>query len=162
MIAVTCHECKSEFKVFPYRIRRGNVQFCSNSCSRTFRNFMDNPSKQPEVRAKISANHADVSGAKNPMFGKVGKDCPGYVDGRRSFADAPYRGKMLANRPHICEECKKSFMVENLQVHHIDEDRNNNEFSNLRLLCAVCHRDQHPQTRNELGQFGGGAVCPSD
>lgn len=31
----------------------------------------------PEVRAKISANHADVSGSKNPMFGKTGDQAPG-------------------------------------------------------------------------------------
>ena len=57
--------------------------------------------------------------------------------------------KLLLNN-HIfeykCYQCGKKTILRNgkktlipLQLHHIDGDRNNNEISNLTLLCPICH-----------------------
>lgn len=49
---------------------------------------------------------------------------------------------LIAIRGHQCECCKNTEWLGqpiNLQVHHIDGDRTNNELSNLQLLCLNCH-----------------------
>lgn len=56
-VELLCKNCGDKFEVFPSRI--GKAQFCDKSCLRSFRNKVDNPSK-----------NRDVSGAKNPMYGK--------------------------------------------------------------------------------------------
>ena len=45
-------------------------------------------------------------------------------------------------RGHKCESCKSENWLEQpipLEVHHMDGDSLNNEFSNLKLLCPNCH-----------------------
>jgi hypothetical protein len=43
-----------------------------------------------------------------------------------------------------CEICSFRLVGSGLiQVHHIDRDKSNNDKFNLRVLCAVCHGDQH-------------------
>ena len=43
-----------------------------------------------------------------------------------------------------CEECGFSYLGSALiQVHHIDQDKSNNEISNLQVLCAKCHGLKH-------------------
>lgn len=44
-----------------------------------------------------------------------------------------------------CEECGQSY---DLLVHHIDEDRSNNDFNNLKVLCTSCHAIVHQRIKN--------------
>lgn len=53
-----------------------------------------------------------------------------------------YRQKCLSNKERKCSKCGKKD-PENLEVHHIDEDRSNNNLSNLLPLCRDCHRRYH-------------------
>lgn len=49
---------------------------------------------------------------------------------------------LITLRKHSCENCNQSeWMGEKipLEVDHIDGDRTNNEYSNLKLLCCNCH-----------------------
>lgn len=155
-ITLTCEQCGEDFEVHPYRIRRGSARFCSTGCGTRWRNLNDNPARRMDVRERISQNHADFSGPNNPMFGVRGESAPGYIDGRHHFADAPYRGKVLANREHQCERCgRRPKLLRNLHVHHRDGDRSNNERSNLELLCRWCHLRHHDEERgrNPDGTF---------
>ena len=56
-----CVHCGKQFSVRKCYVKRGQGKFCSTGCGTTYRNILSNPSKRPEVRAKISLNHADVS-----------------------------------------------------------------------------------------------------
>lgn len=151
---INCLQCGTPFEVYPCHYKRGNAKFCSTGCGVTFRNLHNNAAKRPEVRAKISANHADVSGANNPMHGRSGADAPGYIDGRHLWADEPYRGMVLATRPHVCELCGYDDDVDRLHVHHKDKDRSNNSPENLTLACVWCHNNiLHPRERDSLGRF---------
>ncbi len=40
-------------------------------------------------------------------------------------------------------ECRICGTMGQLDVHHIDKDRRNNELINLILLCKECHHNQH-------------------
>lgn len=43
----------------------------------------------------------------------------------------------------MCEDCGYGKYPEILHVHHIDRNRNNNDLTNLRLLCPTCHETEH-------------------
>lgn len=61
--------------------------------------------------------------------------------------EKPVKGGILLHpliqiRGHKCECCKLTEWLGqpiNLQVHHIDGDKTNNELKNLQLLCLNCH-----------------------
>ena len=50
--------------------------------------------------------------------------------------------RLISKRGGKCEECMYN-TVEILQVHHMDRNRENNDFSNLKLLCPNCHCEEH-------------------
>lgn len=45
-------------------------------------------------------------------------------------------------RGKVCEKCGYD-KYEILQVHHKDRNKNNNELSNLELICPNCHYEEH-------------------
>lgn len=51
-----------------------------------------------------------------------------------------YRRKCLDEKGHECVACGS---VRNIHVHHLDEDRENNDIDNLVPLCASCHKILH-------------------
>jgi 5-methylcytosine-specific restriction endonuclease McrA len=58
-----------------------------------------------------------------------------------------YRKKALSCKPRRCARCKTK---DNLTVHHIDQNRQNNDLNNLRILCKKCHDREHgikPKTK---------------
>lgn len=150
-----CLQCGSFFMVRKCYTKRGNGKFCSVSCATSHRNLIDNPAKHPEVKKKISANHADVSGNKNPMYGRRGSNAPGYIDGRNSFVGDPWRRVAFANKPHVCELCGAKPKRRSLHVHHVDRNRLNNNLENLMIVCVSCHNNvlHADRLRNSLGQY---------
>lgn len=46
-------------------------------------------------------------------------------------------------REHRKDKCEDCPATENLQVHHIDENPQNNDPANLATLCASCHTKRH-------------------
>lgn len=55
-----------------------------------------------------------------------------------------------------CERCKWHHPFnESLARHHKDRNRNNNDLSNLEVLCQSCHTKEHnnDRARNSEGQF---------
>jgi len=44
-----------------------------------------------------------------------------------------------------CETCGQNH---DLLVHHIDHNRENNEFSNFQVLCTSCHAKVHKRIAN--------------
>lgn len=100
--------------------------------------------KSEEHKEKMRQNHADVSGLKNPMYGKkpgknnqMGPNNPNWKSGI-----GIYRKKAFETLPKECKECKiKEINV--LLVHHIDRNRKNNSIDNLEILCRNCHFLEH-------------------
>lgn len=44
-----------------------------------------------------------------------------------------------------CEDCGSQ---DNLLVHHIDQNRTNNEFNNFKVVCSSCHAIIHHRIAN--------------
>lgn len=158
MIERVCLQCGKTFKTHACQVKRGGGKFCCTSCGIRYRDLHDNPSRRPEVKAKIAEHHADVSGVNNPMYGKRGSDAPGYIDGRNSFKGHTYRRIMLASGTiPKCAFCGKTG---HLHVHHRDGDRSNNAAHNLVWVCVKCHNTRaHAYMRNEKGQFIGSELA---
>lgn len=51
-----------------------------------------------------------------------------------------YRRNAFNNYEHKCELCGWDEDERVLEVHHIDENRNNNNIKNLMILCPICHK----------------------
>lgn len=63
-----------------------------------------------------------------------------------------YRRNAFNTYPHKCAICGWDKDERILEVHHINENRNNNDISNLMILCPICHKKLtlHLFTLNEL------------
>ena len=51
-----------------------------------------------------------------------------------------YRRNAFLSYPHKCDICGWNEDERISEVHHLDEDRNNNKIENLRILCPICHK----------------------
>lgn len=151
-VLCTCIQCGKEFYTQSCYFKRGGGKFCSTSCGTTYRNLHNNPSKNPDVRKKISEHHADVSGENNPMYGKRGEESPSYKDGMSLIHQRRYRALLLSSdRPKKCIYCGST---ENLHVHHVDGDHKNESLNNLVWVCIICHATKaHDHPRDDKGRF---------
>ena len=63
-----------------------------------------------------------------------------------------YRRNAFNIYPHNCAICGYNEDERILEVHHIDENRNNNDINNLIILCPNCHKklSLHLYTLEEL------------
>ncbi len=75
-----------------------------------------------------------------------------YKDYKSTDKDLRYQ---VMDRDNFkCTKCQGDDLK--LNVHHIDHNKNNNEWNNLITLCAKCHRKQHIEDRrayNEMMAF---------
>ena len=126
-----CIICNKEFNCSSSR------KYCSDICRRKYRtqqSLMYQKRKNPNKLIGIgSGNHPNNKG-------RLSKS---YKTGKRSYQQY--------NKGY-CEECGS---LKNLCVHHIDEDRDNNEETNLKTVCKKCHQKIHQidLRRDELGRF---------
>jgi len=51
-----------------------------------------------------------------------------------------YINLAFKNYPAICTKCHS---YQDLEVHHKDDNRNNNDIANLQILCHNCHLKIH-------------------
>ncbi len=69
---------------------------------------------------------------------KTGTNHPNYKNGATAS-----RKRVFEERGYVCEKCGYCKIPEILQVHHKDRNRQNNENSNLLILCPNCHQEDH-------------------
>ena len=63
--------------------------------------------------------------------------------------------KLLKVRGGKCERCGYD-KIEIIEVHHKDRNTNNNDLSNLELICPNCHREEHLLEKSWLKiKYGG-------
>jgi 5-methylcytosine-specific restriction endonuclease McrA len=150
-IKLKCMQCGKEFETQSCYFKRGGNanKFCSRSCSTTYMNLTNNPSWRPEVREKISKNHADVSGKNNYWYGVKGKDNPNYIDG---LVAPPHRKIYIRAGKEL--KCKLCGSISDIEIHHKDGDHFNNDLENLVALCRTCHHTKaHLTLRDEKGRI---------
>jgi len=71
------------------------------------------------------------------------------MEGIKVMSDKNSRRQSAKVAALVCQSCGAAT---NLQVHHRDENPQNNAPSNLRTLCASCHRRCHSPNYTETGE----------
>jgi len=96
----------------------------------------NDPEYKGIMRKRMKKLMTENNPMKNPVMSEKfkGKGNPHYKNGIRTGK------RMLLEIKKLCEHCGTE---QDLQVHHLDENRQNNELTNLKLLCRSCHSKEH-------------------
>ncbi len=151
-----CEACGVDTLSHATRLKR----FCSKSCARRAANLTDkNPSYSRDL---TGANNpmfgVKRTGAANPMFGKRKEKAPRWTGGRKVRKDGyvlivapddhPYPAdqhkrsglKYILEHRWVMEQHLGRYLEPGEVVHHRDENRSNNDLSNLQLFsCQAEH-----------------------
>lgn len=157
-VLIQCKNCNKDHYVDQREINRGNGKYCSRECSS--KSKRGKSIKIPNCRCsnckkEIYKNNSKKKGSKSGLYfccrkckdeaqrlGGISEIQPNhYGTGNHSNT---YR--KIIERAGLMKECAKcgyNKIIEILQVHHKDRNRNNNTLSNLETLCPTCHLEDH-------------------
>ncbi len=148
-----CKLCNSEFKA------RHSIQiYCSKHCSSRGKAKSSPITISCAVCNKSFERYlSDLKNSKSGIYfcsrackGKaqrIGTQIPEILPPHYGKSTA-YRALAMRNKEKICERCGYQDIPEILEVHHRDQNRSNNELSNLEILCPTCHAEVHYKFRN--------------
>lgn len=156
-IIKNCKFCNKEFKTEQKYINRGNGIFCSKSCSSKFQmqekyNEIGANEKCAWCNKSIYISPTRKSRSKSGLFFccRKHKDLAQRLTGLSEITPAHYntdstnyREAALREFEHKCDICNYNKNYKVLQVHHKDFNHNNNNITNLQILCPTCHMELH-------------------
>lgn len=157
----TCLNCNKEFQARSSEVNRGNAKYCTKNCTHEAlkkqkiekfalinvpnvecayckKMFYKAPSKKKISRSGLyfcCREHKDIS---QRIGGIKELQLPHYGTANRTYREVAFR-----NKQQKCERCNYSKIVEVLEVHHKDRNRENNIIENLEILCPTCHMEDH-------------------
>lgn len=153
---INCLNCQHEVYIENKEIARGNGKFCSRKCSGEYKSKNVVP-KEPNVSCahcgvKFYMNDTKRKNSKSGLYfccrkhkdiaqciGGIQAIMPAHFgNGSRSYREIAFRAK-----PKQCERCQFDKHDAAIIVHHKDRNRENNNISNLEVLCANCHAIEH-------------------
>lgn len=145
-----CRICKKVFQTKPFFVKNGGGKYCSAVCH--YKGLKTGKLVNCDICGKetyktIKALRLSKSKKwfcskscqtkwRNSEF--VGEKHANYITGRASYRSVLPRNKI----PQICRLCRTQD-ARVLAVHHLDENRLNNELKNLVWLCHNCHHLVH-------------------
>ncbi len=142
-----CSVCGTPIYRRPIELRRGRV-FCSQACyGKGIRKetpcvicgtlILASANKKTCSRACANTHRAGIKYGIGSSRDKV-------------KSQRALKWRLLAERGQKCERCGY-VKIEILEVHHKDRNRDNNDLSNLALVCPNCHAEEHYLERSWLG-----------
>jgi hypothetical protein len=134
-----CLQCSKAIYRRPSQIKRGSV-FCNSTCYGTAIRKINAClvcgtsilARENKKTCSRSCSNTHRAGIKY----KIGRPKDNATTFRR------IKIKLMTERGAQCERCGYS-KQEILHVHHRDRNRNNNDFSNLEIVCPNCHYEEH-------------------
>lgn len=143
-----CEQCGKKFDAVLKNIRIGKARFCCMSC------FRESQKKQVDMVCsncgkKFTRAKARLNCSRHGIYfcsreckdigqriGGISKiQPPHYGNGKRNYRDIAFRAYK-----EKCLVCGYNDDPRILEVHHIDNNRENNKLENLIVLCPICHR----------------------
>lgn len=127
-----CPCCKEEDKRIQFQDKRKEVE-----CAYCGKKFLKPKSKMNSKSGLYFCcrEHKDLSQRIDS-----GEDFEALRPNHYGKISSDYRTLAFRNYEHKCSCCGWEEDERILEVHHIDENHNNNEITNLVILCPTCHR----------------------
>lgn len=163
-VSYSCTRCGEEFQAFPSDRARGYALYCTQKCSslHTWEKKLAarvantqcalcltplwrNPSRVAASKSGLffcCKEHQDTARCLNS--GITGHRPSTYGSGTSSKS---YRAKAFSHYDRCCDVCGYDRHTDVLIVHHRDNDHENNDLSNLQILCPTCHAEIHYLSR---------------
>lgn len=150
---MNCERCKKDCDV-PY----GSGRFCSAECARAFSTDgrLRKLLKCKKCPARLDGTQTCKSICDECHVGSLGKDIL-FEDLRK---DGSRKGRMLRELGNKCQICGVEEWMGRpapIQLDHIDGNPDNNDRSNLRLICAMCHAQTDTFAGKNVGKHPGTA-----
>lgn len=106
-------------------------------CARCGKEFERAPSKEVSKSKLFFCSRKCKDDAQRLKGGMPELFLSHYGTGTRSYRS------LFEEKDLVCRRCGYDEFSEGVDIHHIDENRNNNDKSNLIALCSNCHRGLH-------------------
>jgi len=163
-----CLICGNEFSAYKSVVKKGGAKYCSCDCYYEMKRTRgDRVEWTDDMKLSLSKKY---SGVGNPMFGKVpfnkgkkrpnltGDKHPGWKGGRYTNKngyiiienETETNGKKVREHRKVMEDYLKRNLTNNEIVHHKDEDRANNDISNLEIMSRAEHVKLHREKNERL------------
>ena len=141
-----CQKCRAVFFAKPNWVRMGMAKFCSRTCTQLARRTGKIVNcHQCGLEVYKSGKDLRKSKSKNYFCTKKcsltwhNADRFGSKHQNWKFASFAYKSRMRRSaQKEVCVLCQ-SHDSRILAVHHIDQNRKNNQLKNLAWLCHNCH-----------------------
>lgn len=126
---VECQHCNKERYKTRRQLEKTRFTFCDSKCQIRWQRANTNFARGVEAG---SYKHGERVDGKIPNYG---------ADFTKEL-----RRRIKIRDGFNCQECKKNFsgkLGKHLDVHHVDENKDNNVDANLICLCKSCHTKLH-------------------
>ncbi|MEK7477764.1 MAG: HNH endonuclease [Patescibacteria group bacterium] len=146
MPIVKCAICAKNFYTKPSWIKSGGGKYCSIKCSAWSKRrglvvgcFICNKEVYKSLEDLKNSKSKNYFCSKKCSLRwntslHMGADSPNWRGGKSSYKNILSRDKI----EKVCILCgKDNYKI--LSAHHIDQNRNNNDITNLTWLCQNCH-----------------------
>lgn len=160
---VNCKVCSKEFLTTSQNLKRGHGNYCSTICRNStnkvtytcsFCSIQFTSIKSRKNKSKTN-NHFCSNDCKYKAASSL--SCS-YKTGPKpkEIGLSTYRNRALILLKNECVRCGYHEHVELLDVDHIDSNRQNNDISNLQILCVMCHaiKTRLPHLYDSVGPVG--------
>ncbi len=154
MITLICKYCSNPFQVKPYR--KDIAVCCSRKCLWHITKSEREPKRLQQIIGKIAHNNRSISftclhcgstfkDSRCRTRKYCSKQCVNKAEKSIWKAKFTTVRKNMLRRGLItkCIKCGFNSHPNILGIHHVDRDRNNNDPSNLEVLCPNCHSIEH-------------------
>lgn len=147
-----CEACQKEFYVPTYRIE--TAKFCSIECQnhkQYERYFFECKNCKKSCESSPSRRNynkkfcsLECKNAKKQSEKERRSNTRAYNNKVRGFSSSRQLRRWIWEfKEKRCEVCGFDEYDFCLDIHHIDENPQNNDLENLVILCVICHRKHH-------------------
>jgi len=159
MVKLLCTQCGHEFErraashSYEVKIRKAKTHFCTPECMKKYRIksvVVPCATCGTDVTATRSRLRRSVSGkifcSKSCSVVDKNKNRTGLLHPNYNNGKASYRSNAFKFYGESCTVCGYNNKIV-LEVHHKDGNRNNNDISNLDVLCPTHHKEYQTNIR---------------